>query len=412
MNSAESARQVASGMLAENVMHFARLLRGAGLPIGPDRVIDALAALQIAGVERRDDFYWTLASMFLGRRDQFDLYDEAFRVFWRDPRHAARVRHLPEVRGRIPRRSHEQELSARLVQALTAQHRPSPAAAADRIEFDASLTFSFDESLRAIDFESMTNEELAAARAAVAKLRLRLPELPTRRHAADPRGARVDPRASLQASLRGGGAIIALCRRSLRRRAPPLVALADVSGSMSRYTRMFLHFLHAAARDCDRVSVFTFGTRLTNVTRHMRHRDPDAALARVARAVKDWSGGTRIGACLGEFNRNWSRRLLGQGAVVLLISDGLDREGADGLARQMERLHKSCRRLIWLNPLLRYPEFEAKPAGIKAMLPHVDAFLPVHNLQSLDELAAALALPPPRPLARSPLLRQEGKLLN
>ena len=393
-------------------MHFARLLRGAGLPIGPNRVIDALAALQIAGVERRDDFYWTLASMFLGRRDQFDLYDEAFRVFWRDPRHAARVRHLPEVRGRIPRRSHEQELSARLVQALTAQHRPSPAAAADRIEFDASLTFSFDESLRAIDFESMTNEELAAARAAVAKLRLRLPELPTRRHAADPRGARVDPRASLQASLRGGGAIIALCRRSLRRRAPPLVALADVSGSMSRYTRMFLHFLHAAARDCDRVSVFTFGTRLTNVTRHMRHRDPDAALARVARAVKDWSGGTRIGACLGEFNRNWSRRLLGQGAVVLLISDGLDREGADGLARQMERLHKSCRRLIWLNPLLRYPEFEAKPAGIKAMLPHVDAFLPVHNLQSLDELAAALALPPPRPLARSPLLRQEGKLLN
>ena len=412
MTSAESARQVASGMLAENVMHFARLLRGAGLPIGPDRVIDALAALQIAGVERRDDFYWTLASMFLGRRDQFDLYDEAFRVFWRDPRHAARVRHLPEVRGRIPRRSHEQELSARLVQALTAQHRPSPAAAADRIEFDASLTFSFDESLRAIDFESMTNEELAAARAAVAKLRLRLPELPTRRHAADPRGARVDPRASLQASLRGGGAIIALCRRSLRRRAPPLVALADVSGSMSRYTRMFLHFLHAAARDCDRVGVFTFGTRLTNVTRHMRHRDPDAALARVARAVKDWSGGTRIGACLGEFNRNWSRRLLGQGAVVLLISDGLDREGADGLARQMERLHKSCRRLIWLNPLLRYPEFEAKPAGIKAMLPHVDAFLPVHNLQSLDELAAALALPPPRPLARSPLLRQEGKLLN
>jgi len=390
-------------------MHFARLLRGAGLPIGPDRVIDALDALQIAGVERRDDFYWTLASVFLGRRDQFDLYDEAFRVFWRDPRHAARVRHLPEVRGRIPRRSEESELSARLVQALTARYRPPPADAADRIEFDASLTFSLEESLRTIDFESMTNDELAAARAAVAKFRLRLPELPTRRHVPDARGARIDPRASLQASLRGGGATIPLCRRSLRRRVPPLVALADVSGSMSRYTRMFLHFLHAAARDCDRVSAFTFGTRLTNITRHMRHRDPDAALARVARVVKDWSGGTRIGACLGEFNRNWSRRLLGQGAVVLLISDGLDREGAEGLARQMERLHKSCRRLIWLNPLLRYPEFEAKPAGIKAMLPHVDSFLPVHNLQSLDELAAALALPPPRHSV-TPLLGQEGKL--
>jgi uncharacterized protein with von Willebrand factor type A (vWA) domain len=299
------------------------------------------------------------------------------------------VRNLPEARGRIPRRDEEKELSARLLQALTARHRPSPAAA-ERIEFDATLTFSAHEALRTIDFESMTNEELAAARAAVARFRLQLPELRTRRHTSDPRGAHIDPRASLQASLRGGGAIIPLCRRSLRRRTPPLVALADVSGSMSRYTRMFLHFLHAVARDYDRVSVFTFGTRLTNITRHMRHRDPDAALARVARAVKDWSGGTRIGGCLAEFNRDWSRRLLGQGAVVLLISDGLDREGAEGLARQMERLHKSCRRLIWLNPLLRYPEFEAKPAGIKAMLPHVDAFLPVHNLQSLAELAETL----------------------
>jgi hypothetical protein len=409
----EPIRHAQSGTLAANVMHFGRLLRGAGLPVGPDRVLDALDALQIAGIERRDDFYWTLASVFLGRHDQFDLYDQAFRVFWRDPRHAARVRHLPEVRGRIPRTSREPELSARLVQALAAQRNASPDdPAADRVEFDAHLTFSAHESLRTIDFDSMTNEELAAAREAVARLRLRLPELPTRRHVQEPRGARIDPRASFHSSLRGGGASIPLCRRSFGRRAPPLVALADVSGSMSRYTRMFLHFVHAMARDCDRVSVFTFGTRLTNVTRQLRHRDADAALAHVARAVRDWSGGTRIGACLKEFNHSWSRRLHGQGAVVLLISDGLDREGADDLARQMERLHKSCRRLIWLNPLLRYPEFEAKPAGVRAMLPHVDAFLPVHNLQSLVELAAALALPPPRPLARAPLLRQEGNSLD
>jgi len=384
--------QPEAGKLAENVMHFARLLRGAGLPVGPDRVIDALSALQFAGVERRDDFYWTLASVFLARRDQFDLYDQAFRVFWRDPRDAARVRHLPEVRGRIPRHNREPELSARLTQALAAQHQASPAApAADRIEFDASFTFSARESLRTLDFESMTNEELAAARETIERLRLRVPELPTRRHAPDARGPRIDPRASLRASLKGGGATIPLCRRSLKRRVPPLIALVDVSGSMSRYTRMFLHFLHAMARDCDRVSVFTFGTRLTNVTRQLRHRDVDAALAHVSRAVKDWSGGTRIGACLREFNFNWSRRLYGQGAVVLLISDGLDRDSAEDLERQMERLHKSCRRLIWLNPLLRYREFEAKPAGIKAMLPHVDAFLPIHNLQSLEELSAALA---------------------
>jgi hypothetical protein len=376
--------------LAENVMHFARVLRGAGLPVGPDRVIDALNALEVAGVERRDDFYWTLAAVFLGRHEQFELFDHAFRVFWRDPRFSARVRHLPEVRGRIPARNREPEIPARLAQALTAQRRAFPQATpAERVTFDASFTFSGRESLHTMDFDSMTNEELAAARAAISSLRLRLPELPTRRHVPDPRGARIDPRASLRASLRGGGTI-PLCRRSLRRRTPPVVALADVSGSMNRYTRMFLHLLHAMTRDCDHVSAFTFGTRLTNITRQLRQRDPDVALSRVSRAVRDWSGGTRIGACLKEFNTRWSRRLHGEAPVVLLISDGLDREEAMDLARQMERLHKSSRRLIWLNPLLRYEEFEARPAGIKAMLPHVDAFLPVHNLQSLVDLQRTL----------------------
>jgi uncharacterized protein len=397
-------QQRPDGKLAENVMHFARVLRGAGLPVGPDRVIDALNAIEIAGIERRDDFYWALAAVFLGRHEQFELYDQAFRVFWRDPRLAARVRRLPEVRGRIPPRSREPELAARLVQALAAQGRAAPPASpAERVTFDASYTFSGRKSLQAMDFESMTNEELGAARAAVARLRLRLPELPTRRHAPDPRGARIDPRASLRAGLRSGGAGIPLCRRSLRRRTPPIVALADVSGSMNRYTRMFLHFLHAMSRDCDRVSAFTFGTRLTNITRQLRFRDPDAALAQVSRAVRDWSGGTRIGACLREFNVRWSRRLHGEAALVLLISDGLDREGAEDLARQMERLHKSCRRLVWLNPLLRYEDFEAKPAGIKAMLPHVDAFLPVHNLNSLLELQRMLENSF-QPSARSPRL--------
>lgn len=391
-----------TGKLAENVMHFARVLRGAGLPVGPDRMLDALNALQITGVQRRDDFYWTLAAVFLGRHDQFPLYDQAFRVFWRDPQLAARVRNLPAAHGRVPPRDRDPEFPARLAQALVRQRGArSSAPAGERVEFDASCTFSARESLRTIDFESMTNEELEAARAAIAELRLRLPLLPTRRHVPHARGARVDPRASLRASMKDGGATIPLRRRALRRRTPPLVVLADVSGSMSRYTRMFLQFLHAATNECGRATVFTFGTRLTNITRQLRHRDADAALARVSRAVKDWSGGTRIGACLREFNVQWSRRLHGQGAIVLLISDGLDCEGADDLARQMEWLHKSCRELIWLNPLLRYEGFESKPAGIKAMLPHVDAFLPVHNLQSLAGLCQALERlairPAPRP---------------
>lgn len=380
------------GRLAENVMRFGRVLRGAGLPIGPDRVIDALRALQVTGVGRRDDFYWTLAAVFLGRHDQFALFDQAFRVFWRDPRLAARMSSLPEVRGRIAPPAHQRHVSARLAQALLPPHYDArDARVPERIVFDASLTYSARESLRSTDFASMTNAELAAAQAAVAQLELRLAESPTRRFMPDPRGARVDARASLRACLRNGGAFIPLMRRSRRWRTPPLVALADISGSMDRYTRMFLHFLHAVANNCDRISAFTFGTRLTNITRHLQSRDVEVALGRVSRTVKDWSGGTRIGACLKEFNLRWSRRLLGQGAVVLLISDGLDCEPGGELARQMERLHGSCRRLIWLNPLLRYPGFEARPLGIRLMLPHVDEFLPAHNLESLGELAAVLA---------------------
>ncbi|MBI2316811.1 MAG: VWA domain-containing protein, partial [Betaproteobacteria bacterium] len=179
--------------------------------------------------------------------------------------------------------------------------------------------------------------------------------------------------------------------RRQRRRHPPLVVLCDISGSMNRYSRMFLHFLHAITNDYDRVHAFVFGTRLTNVTRALRHRNIDVAMNEVADLVADWSGGTRIGACLKQFNLRWSRRVLGQNAAVLLISDGLDRDVGEGLALEAERLHKSCRRLIWLNPLLRYEGFEARPAGIRAMLPHVDAFLPVHNIESLKDLGRALS---------------------
>lgn len=382
------------GKLAENVMHFVRVLRGAGLPVGPDRVIDALRALEIAGVARRDDFYWTLAAVFIDRHEQMALFDQAFHIFWRDPRLLERVMQLmlPQVYGRGA--EPKPPLSERVAAALLPQRPAHDDGAPQRqVEIDAALTFSPREVLQTKDFESMSPAELAEARAAIARMRMALREAPTRRFRSDARGPRADLRASLRAALRGDSAIIPLKRRIATRRAPPLVALADISGSMSGYTRMLLAFLHALANDRDRVHVLTFGTRLTNITRQLRHVDVDAALAHVGRTVQDWSGGTRIGACLAEFNRRWSRRLLGQGAVVLLISDGLDRDAGTGLAQEMERLHKSCRRLIWLNPLLRYAGFEAKPAGVRAMLPHVDDFLPVHNLKSLAQLASALAGP-------------------
>jgi uncharacterized protein with von Willebrand factor type A (vWA) domain len=276
-----------------------------------------------------------------------------------------------------------------------------PAADDDEIELDAAFTVSPREILQHKDFETMTTTELATVRAMLARLRLPLPELPTRRTTPDARGHRVDLRATLRRATGAAGTLSPLAWRQRVRRTPPLVVLCDISGSMDRYARMLLHFLHAITNDRDRVHVLLFGTRLTNITRHLKHRDVDVALSRVATAVSDWAGGTRIGSCLADFNRRWSRRLLGQNAVVLLISDGLDAEGGDGLALQMERLHKSCRRLVWLNPLLRYEGFEARPAGIRAMLPHVDDFMPVHNMESLTELAAALD----RPHSRAALKR-------
>jgi uncharacterized protein with von Willebrand factor type A (vWA) domain len=218
---------------------------------------------------------------------------------------------------------------------------------------------------------------------------------PTRRLRADPTGAIMDLRGTLRASLRQGGNITRIARRRRARRPPPLVVLCDISGSMSRYAQILMHFLHAVANDRDRVQVFLFGTRLSNVTRQLRHRDAETAFQMVAHAVPDWSGGTRIGETLAEFNRVWSRRVLGQGAVVLLVTDGLDRDGAKGLAEGMDRLHRSCRRLIWLNPLLRWGGFEPKSQGIRAMLPYVDEFRPVHNLASLRGLIDLLSRPAP-----------------
>ena len=381
------------GHLAENVMHFARVLRAAGLPIGPDRVIDAMRALEVAGVERRDDFYWTLASVFLDRREQFEVYDQAFHIFWRDPQLLERVMamFLPQVYGRQGR--DEREASSRVSEAMRPRPKKpqeTPVEPPQETQLDASLSFSAREVLQHADFETMTPEEIAQAKKMLANLRLPIPEIRTRRFSPDADGARIDLRASLRASLRNGAQLITLRRRSPQRRHPPLVVMCDVSGSMNRYSRMFLHFLHAITNDRDRVTSFVFGTRLTNISRYLRHRDVDVAMSGVADAIADWSGGTRIGNCLREFNLRWSRRVLGQNAVVLMISDGLDGDVGEGLAREMERLHKSCRKLIWLNPLLRYEGFEARPAGVRAMLPHVDEFLPVHNVASLIDLSRAL----------------------
>jgi uncharacterized protein len=386
------------GALLANIMHFARILRGAGPPIGPGRVLEAVRAVQAVGLANRADFYWTLHAVFVNRHDQRDLFDQAFRIFWRDPQMMERMMSLLLPQAKPDVAQPQPEMLRRLAEALQADAPPRnqqpPAEEEKRI--DATMTFSDREILQAKDFEQMSNAELAAAKRMLANLRLPIGEYPTRRFQAHVAGTRADLRATLRATARSSGDIIALRFRQRRLRPPPLVVLCDISGSMERYSRMFLHFLHAIANDRDRVQTFLFGTRLTNITRQLRDKDVDRALAKIAASVEDWSGGTRIGRCLADFNRHWARRVLAQNAVVMFISDGLDRDAGDGLAVEMERLAKSCRRLIWLNPLLRYSGFEPKSLGMRAILPHVDDFRPAHNIDSLEDVARALGGAPQR----------------
>lgn len=381
-----------SGALPANVMQFARVLRRAGLPIGPGKVLTAVEALDSISLARRDDLYWALHACFVERHAQSPLFDMAFQRFWRRP-------DGPDVDGpamavvdkiQAPDTAERTApASRRIAEAFGDLIKTDGGATRDEAQ-DAVASWSATERLRQQDFETMSRDELDETARLIVRLRLPVPEVATRRYTPARSGPRIDMRATMRAMVRSGGALH-LARRTQRRRRPPIVALCDISGSMVTYSRMLLRFLHALTNDRDRVYTFLFGTRLTNVTRELAHRDVDVALARVGRVVEDWGGGTRIGQSLADFNRRWSRRVLGQGAIVILITDGLDRDGGDGLSAEMDRLKKSCRRLLWLNPLLRFAGFEPKSAGIRAMLPHVHEFRPAHNIESLAELVEALS---------------------
>ncbi len=380
------------GRIADNIVFFARALRKAGMRVGPASVRDAIEAVLAAGIGSRDDFYWTLHAVLVSRREDHAVFDEAFRLFWKSRELIEKMLAMfspraPETREREKPRAAENRVSRAMFEGHEKDRRPTEI---PEIEIDARFTVSGSEILREKDFAQMSADELAEARRSINQLVLPFDRVATRRYKPDPRGRRADPRAMMRAALRTGGTLILPKYRSRRLVQPPIVVLADISGSMSQYTRIFLHFVHALTEKRRRVHAFVFGTRLTNLTRQMRHRDPDEALADCATAVRDWSGGTRIGDALGEFNRVWSRRTLGQGAVVLLITDGLERDDIGGLSQEMERLHKSCRRLVWLNPLLRFEGFEARARGVRAMLPHVDEFRSVHNLSALTDLCASL----------------------
>ncbi len=382
-------------LLAGNVMHFARLLRRAGLPVGPADMLAAADALTRIDLGRRAQVHAALRTTLVHRHEHAELFDQAFRLFWRDPEAERQAAAIALLGGKQPPPERAPPGSRRLAEAMSAARDRPPEQAPPLEQVDAVLTVSERERLQTMDFEAMSAADIARAKAEIARLVLPLDLRRTRRRRPDPTGPHIDLRATLRTSLRQGGEILDLAASRRTTRPPPLVVLCDISGSMGRYVQILLHFLHAVANDRDRVSTFLFGTRLSNVTRALRHRDAEVAFQMVAHTVPDFSGGTRIGEALTRFNRDWARRVLGQGAVVLLVTDGLDREGAAGLSEAMERLHKSCARLVWLNPLLRWDGFAPKSQGIRAMLPHVDEFRPVHNLASLRALVDSLSRPAP-----------------
>jgi uncharacterized protein with von Willebrand factor type A (vWA) domain len=378
------------GRFAENILYFARALRTAGIPVGPGAVLDALEALSVARVGTREDFYWTLHAVFVKRHEHTVLFDQAFKIFFRKRGYIEKLiaTLLPEAMSGSPKAPPP---GAQRIQEALFSGVDKGEQQQSNVEIDARLTVSDREVLQKKDFAQMTVSEIAAAKQAIARLTLPLDEVRTRRLVANRHGHLIDIRRTLRASMKAGGAVIDLKYLGPRLKEPPIVALLDISGSMSEYTRLFLHFLHAVTDARKRVSTFLFGTRLTNVTRAIRQRDPDEALAACSANVADWSGGTRIASSLHLFNKQWARRVLSQGAVVLLITDGLERDADDTLAFEIDRLHRSCRRLIWLNPLLRFHAFEARAKGVQAIMPHVDELRPIHNLESMTELVRALS---------------------
>jgi uncharacterized protein with von Willebrand factor type A (vWA) domain len=379
-----------AGQLLHNLVLFGRLLRTLGLDVNPGRMVDLVRALEHVQISHKADFYYTARSLLVHEKDQLPLFDHAFNLFWRPPHDDGLLFELGNFRPQEPPTT---LITPPLVEPPhTAQsaNDPSDDDAETQEILEITQTYSQRELLRQKDFAQLTPDELQAIRWLMARLTWDLGQRRTRRMRTG-YGRTPDMRRLLRKNLRYGGELLQWPRREAKFKPRPLILIADISGSMEQYSRLLLHFLYGLAESLtQRVESFVFSTRLTRISHQLRGSDIDAAIADVTSQVHDWSGGTRIGAALKTFNYDWGRRVLGRGAIVLLISDGWDRGDPELLHTEIGRLHRSCHRLIWLNPLLGSPRYEPLTRGMQAALPHIDDFLPVHNLASLEQLALHL----------------------
>ncbi|MEE2636149.1 MAG: VWA domain-containing protein [Acidobacteriota bacterium] len=386
-----------TGHLFRNLIRFGRLLRDLGLDTRAGRMLEVAIALQHVDLGRRSDFYYTLQTLLVHRAQDLPIFEEAFRVFWRAPRGERTAHDLRAMGERRRFAPPEVDVPPTSPSAGAAPPREDPLL---RVEQVVALSYSARQVSRTKDFATFSETEVAAARTMLSSLEWGLGRRVTRRWRAGA-GHAIDIRRAVRHNLRFGGELVTLPRRIRRKRPRPLVLLCDVRGSMERYSRMLLHFVHTMAKGFDQVETFLFSTSLTRVTRRLSKRGVDDVVPTLPRHVPDWSGGTRIGEALRRFHVEWARRVMGHGPVVLLISDGWDRGDATRLGAEMARLQRRCHRLIWLNPLLGSPRYRPLTRGMQAALPWIDDFLPVHNLASLDALASHLnQLPNRRPPRR------------
>jgi uncharacterized protein with von Willebrand factor type A (vWA) domain len=372
--------------LLHNLLHFGRLLHSLALDVHAGRMLDVAGALEHVDIGRRTDFYFALQSVLIHREQDRTIFDEAFRAFWRTPSGEWTTGDVRAMGERL--RSGAPLLEARAVQFDASNDAPPPMRR-DTADAVAPMSYSSREAARGKDFADLSEQELEEAKTMIARLTWSLGTRRTRRWVPG-RGPVLDFKKVLRRNVRHGGEPLALPKRQRASRRRPLVLLCDVSGSMERYARMLLHFMHGVTGDLDQVEAFVFATRLTRITRELALRGPRRSLPAIPRRVADWAGGTRIGDALRTFNMRWARRVMRHGPVVLLISDGWDRGDPGLLTREMSRLQRSCHRLIWLNPLLGSADYRPLTRGMQAALPFVDDFLPVHNLDSLEALAAHL----------------------
>ncbi len=385
------------GRLAQNIIYFCRALRRAEVPVGSAQLNDAIRAIQTVGFTKRADFYATLQACLITRADHIQVFQQVFNMFWRDPEVLENmIQNMLPMMQTVEEPKKPKAAETRASDAvLGGSDQFEPRMAEDQLTLDAQFTISQNERLNAMDFEQMTNAEIKEAEKAIANMYLETPKLASRRFMMTSHGSKVDARAVMRRARRTGGEVLKLPKRKSRPKVPNLVILTDISGSMSTYSRMMMHFIHSMAlkqgKGWAQVHAFTFGTRLSNITKSLSLKDPDAALNAVGQEVQDWDGGTKIGESLQSFNKDWSRRVLGTNAVVLLVTDGLERGDRDMLKAQMTRLRLSCRHLVWLNPLLRYDQFEPQARGIRTMLPFVDEFVACHSLNSMRDLTDLLS---------------------